>query len=480
MNSHCATITEDSAPTRLLADLSFVGAVAVAFLLVSCPMPRGRAASNTATPDPLEGAAGFALGQEGDDGPQDAEGSDAGEADLIEMERPGRLVGLEGNPLDPFFAALGELEESGSGLVRVLHYGDSHTAADILTTEIRRALQQRFGDGGRGFVLLGNPWQSYRPRDVAVAAGGDWETRRVLIGAPPSAIDGLYGLGGLTVQSSGRHAWSRVRTSGAPGFGRRASSYEIFYLRQPRGGSFEVRVDGRRRAVVTTAAAEPASGFARFDFAEGAHELELRVRGDGEVRLFGAVVEADGPGVVYDTLGVNGGFFHTPLRWNGELLAEQIRRRNPELIVVMYGTNDADSRTIAPESYGRQVARVLERFRDAAPQAACLLLGPPDRRGGRMLDGEISQLDWIVAVQEETAAAVGCAFLDLRGMMGGAGSFDLWQQRGLAQPDGVHLTAKGYQRLGQAIAAELFAAHANYLEEIDSPAPRGAEPEEEP
>ncbi|HUT76726.1 MAG TPA: GDSL-type esterase/lipase family protein, partial [Polyangia bacterium] len=196
-------------------------------------------------------------------------------------------------------------------------------------------------------------------------------------------------------------------------------------------------------------------------------------------RLFGVSLESDGPGVVYDTLGVNGGFFHTPLRWNGELIVEQIQRRNPDLIAVMYGANDADSRTIKPESYGRQVARVMERFRAAAPRAACLLLGPPDRRGGRMLDAETSQLDWIIAVQEETAAAIGCAFLDLREMMGGAGSFDLWQAQGLAQPDGVHLTAKGYQRLGQAVAAELLAAHANYLEEIDSPA-HGADPKELP
>ncbi len=479
MNSHCATIADDSTPIRLLADLSFVGTVAMGFLVVSCPMLRGQASSNVVAPGSDEDAAGFPV-LEGASEEQDAEGSDAGEEDLVTLERPGRLVGLEGNPLDPFFAALGEVEESGSGLVRVLHYGDSHTAADILTTEIRHGLQERFGDGGRGFVLLGTPWRSYRPRDVVVASGGDWETQRVLVGADPATIDGLYGLGGLSVRSSGRHAWSRVTTSREPGFGRRASTFEIYYLRQPRGGSFEVRVDGRRRAVVVTAADQPMSGFARFDLDEGAHELELRVRGNGEVRLFGAVVENDGPGVVYDTLGVNGGFFHTPLRWNGELLAEQIARRNPELVVAMYGTNDADSRTINPESYGRQVARVVERFRAAAPQAACLLLGPPDRRGGRSLDDETSQLDWIIAVQEETAAALGCAFLDLREMMGGAGSFDLWQARGLAQPDGVHLTVKGYQQLGQAIAAELLAAHADYLDEIDSPAPRGAGQQEEP
>ncbi|HUT78781.1 MAG TPA: hypothetical protein VM285_13885, partial [Polyangia bacterium] len=238
MNPHCTTFADDSGPHRLLADLSFVGTVLIGFLVASCPMRRGQGGGNTALPAAVEDASGFPDIDEGVAGSPDAEGCDAGDADLVEVERTGRLVGLEGNPLDPFFAALCEVEETDSGLVRVLHYGDSHTAADILTTEIRRTLQARFGDGGRGFILGGMPWRSYRPRDVEVAAGGDWETQRVLIGADPATIDGLYGLGGLTVRSSTRQAWSRVSTSTATGFGRRVSSFEIFYLRQPRGGTF--------------------------------------------------------------------------------------------------------------------------------------------------------------------------------------------------------------------------------------------------
>jgi lysophospholipase L1-like esterase len=479
MSAHCTTITEDFVQRRLLADLSFVGTVLIGFLVVSCPVMRAKATGNATPPTTGDDPAAFLSGADDHD-EADAGGVDAGESDLVPIERTGRLVGLEGNPLDPFFAALGEVEESGSGLVRVLHYGDSHTAADILTTEVRRALQARFGDGGRGFVLLGTPWRSYRPRDVSVASGGDFETQRVTVGADPATIDGLYGLGGLSVRSAGRHAWTRVATTGETGFGRRVSSFEIFYLRQPRGGSFEVRIDGRRRGVVTTAADKPVSGFARFDLPEGPHELELRLRGDGEVRLFGAVLETDGPGVSYDTLGVNGGFFHTPLRWNADLLSEQIGRRAPDLIVAMYGTNDADSRNITPAGYGREVARVVERFRAAVPHAACLLLGPPDRRGGRMLDEETSQLDWIVEVQEQTAADLGCGFLSLRELMGGPGSFDAWQLRGLAQPDGVHLTVRGYQQLGQAVAGELLAAYDDYLADIDSPAPRAARAPEEP
>src|SRR2546430_12522586 len=55
-----------------------------------------------------------------------------------------------------FWESLSALD-SGSAQddVRIVQYGDSHTAADFETGAIRKTLQTRFGDGGRGFVLLG-------------------------------------------------------------------------------------------------------------------------------------------------------------------------------------------------------------------------------------------------------------------------------------------------------------------------------------
>ena len=66
--------------------------------------------------------------------------------------------------LAPFFRAL-DAVKAGDRLepVRVLHFGDSHTAADILTAEIRRRLQHDFGDGGPGYLLPRNPFGFPQP-----------------------------------------------------------------------------------------------------------------------------------------------------------------------------------------------------------------------------------------------------------------------------------------------------------------------------
>src|SRR5215204_3556240 len=59
-------------------------------------------------------------------------------------------------PLRRLYAALAGLEaKSRDDHVRIVWYGDSHTAADYLTGTVRRRLETRFGAGGPGFVRVG-------------------------------------------------------------------------------------------------------------------------------------------------------------------------------------------------------------------------------------------------------------------------------------------------------------------------------------
>jgi lysophospholipase L1-like esterase len=100
-----------------------------------------------------------------------------------------------------------------------------------------------------------------------------------------------------------------------------------------------------------------------------------------------------------------------------------------------------------------------------------MLFGPPDRRMRGDGNGEPTQLDWIIDVQREVAAEIGCAFLDLRQLMGGLGAYDLWSAVNprLAQGDGVHLTVQGYRVLGERVVEEILAAYENYLVETGHP-----------
>jgi lysophospholipase L1-like esterase len=401
--------------------------------------------------------------------PSDDGGIDAAIEDLRDEERLGQLVEFDTGPMAGFFDSLYDMYNTQEGLVRVLHYGDSHTAADFLTTAIRRPLQKKLGDGGRGFILLGRPWRTYQPKDVETSAGGSWKTERILIAADPVNLDGRYGLGGVSVKAALPSATATFSTTQATGWGRKVSFVDFFFLRQPQGGSFRIFVDGKRAETVKTASKKIGSGFHRLILEEGHHEIQIRLTGDGEVRLFGAAMENDGPGLVYDTLGINGAFFYTPLRWDATLLATQVKRRDPQLIVTAYGANEADSRRFTPKRYAREVKRTMDRLLAGAPDADCLMLGPLDRRMPYATPGQPNQLDAIIDVQQSVADEIGCAFLNTREMMGGPDSFELWLQQGLAQPDGIHLTVRGYLQLGETIAAQIMDAYEKHLAETLEP-----------
>ena len=117
--------------------------------------------------------------------------------------------------LAPFFAALERLEaETAAGaprsVVRVLHFGDSHVAADYWTGEMRTLLQRRFGDAGTGYVMPGKPWRFFR-HARAKTLGAGWET----IGLGKTPCDGLLGLSQTAVRPAKRRGWAGASSEGA-------------------------------------------------------------------------------------------------------------------------------------------------------------------------------------------------------------------------------------------------------------------------
>ncbi|MEO7652829.1 MAG: hypothetical protein ABIZ80_20395, partial [Bryobacteraceae bacterium] len=77
----------------------------------------------------------------------------------LPLENPAAMV--------PFFEMLHRMRAGqASGPLSILHYGDSHTAADEWTGSLRALLQAQFGDGGGGYSFAGRPFNSYRRLDL--------------------------------------------------------------------------------------------------------------------------------------------------------------------------------------------------------------------------------------------------------------------------------------------------------------------------
>src|SRR5512133_267315 len=74
----------------------------------------------------------------------------------------------------PFFNKLLKLENGETNQVSILHIGDSHIQADFLTREIRKNLQLRFGNAGRGLVFPLRVAGTNEPNDYRSSTNDNW------------------------------------------------------------------------------------------------------------------------------------------------------------------------------------------------------------------------------------------------------------------------------------------------------------------
>src|SRR5437660_11974087 len=83
------------------------------------------------------------------------------------LERSASSPIAQPDALAPFFERLERLTATPTAMsVHILHFGDSHTAADNWTGALRDHFRQRFGNGGSGFSLAGHPFPGYRRFDA--------------------------------------------------------------------------------------------------------------------------------------------------------------------------------------------------------------------------------------------------------------------------------------------------------------------------
>jgi lysophospholipase L1-like esterase len=230
---------------------------------------------------------------------------------------------------------------------------------------------------------------------------------------------------------------------------------EIDYLRQPGGGSVAIYDDDRALQELSTDG-DLAPAFATYEVAAGPHHFVVKTLESKPVRLFGWVADKDN-GVTYEALGINGAEAALMLRWNQEMLATYLQRRNPGLIVLAYGANEASDSAWNEASYETMYSSLLQKLRAAAPAASILAIGPADRWARyHGVWKAVPGIDSIIAAQRAACQANGCAFWDTRERMGGKGSMPHWVTAGLAQADRVHFTEAGYHRLATALFEDLM------------------------
>jgi len=383
-----------------------------------------------------------------------------------DISAQGALLTDPNRALKGFHEAL-QWVERGVGLVRILHIGDSVVTGDLITAEARARLQRAYGDGGPGWIYLARPWEWYTHLGLTLKGSG-WVIQSPLLTARG---DRRYGLAGLAFSSTPK-AETVLSTTGNHPFSR----LKVHYLAQPKGGSVLVRVDEEPPVELSTAG-DLGPAFRELQLeADAAHTISLRPKGDGDVTLYGLVLERYGPGVVYDAIGSNGGAIQHLAHIDPGDWIEALRFRNPDLVILAFGTNETGYYNIPGPTYAANYREVVRRIRQGLPRASILIMAPMDR-GERSETGEIASLPKVIRIveaQREIAQETGCAFFDTFRAMGGEGAAGRWyfSTPRLMTADFTHPTRTGADALAKLLVEALQQRYMLFREEGPSGNPQ--------
>ena len=358
----------------------------------------------------------------------------------------GARIYLPGNDttyLDPLFAAL---DNAGKELVRIVHYGDSQLEGDRMTCVLREMLQAKFGGGGVGMVPAVQPIGTYTlSQSVSPAL-----SRYCVYGSPDFRAN-HWRYGPMAAMS---------RVDGNASFSFRSRNEEKY----PHCREFQ-RVSVAMRG----------SGSLSVRAADSTYQLSCKIEADSALRIFSVTmprrtssatlsvsghmdiygIMLDGKtGVAMDNVPMRGcsGTIFTSI--DKQSIAPFFKQQNVGLVILQYGGNSVpylkSGKSIS--TYMTQIRRQIALFRQMAPKARILFIGPSDMAtsvGGRMQS--YPHLGEVVDSLRLAANAEGAAYWDMRGAMGGDGSMVQWVKArpALAGSDYIHFTPLGAEKISQ-------------------------------
>jgi lysophospholipase L1-like esterase len=380
-----------------------------------------------------------------------------------------------GDLLAPFYRRLALLEAGRAERLVILQLGDSHTAGGILGERLRELMQAQFGAAGRGMMVAGKAFPGIRQTEVKLAEVGKWQHT----GSLRQDAQGPFGLTGYRARSRSANAALAVEVTDERGFDQVA----VEFVRAPGHGMLEVQVDGRPVRRIATDGRRVEGQSVALAVPTGSRELRL-IAGDRPVEILSWTVERKQRGVVVEAHGVSGAMADIVGRWDSAIVARALKERDPALIILAYGTNESVKYDLDLGKYELGLRDTLRQLHAAAPNAALMLIGPPDvnhavgcgRNGAAQAAvcapqsvrsdmcrwTPTSLLESVREAQMNAAQAEGAYYWDWRALMGGICGMHRWviHDPPYARADHVHLNVAGYRVTAEALYDSLMRGYA--------------------
>ncbi len=154
--------------------------------------------------------------------------------------------------------------------------------------------------------------------------------------------------------------------------------------------------------------------------------------------------------------------------FNPQAFSIALEHRNPDLVVINYGTNESGFPSYVEKQYGGELIRAIGRVRAALPDASILIMSPMDR--GERTSGDaittMRAIPEIVAIQQRVAEQTGCGFFNTYQAMGGPGTMAHWYDRHppLVGADLIHPSPQGAHIVAQLLTSQLLIGYERYMQ----------------
>ena len=416
--------------------------------------------------------------------------------------------------LESVFKKLSENESEKNQKINIVHIGDSHIQGDLMTNKIRKILQQKFGNGGRGFVFpyqlaktngsynerfrSNRVWSSYRNiypakgHPVGLSGIGLWRDTGGFV-VEMSVKDPSYKFNTIQVITPKNQNMFDLASSSQTKFiettERRvithkikkgeaisiiANKYNVSVAEIKKanqlksnniraGRVLKIPTNQMRPKNIKTSEFVPltleSDAFCHYYKSEKALDkiYLIPAKEAKDYELSGLVLEKNAPGLTYSGIGVNGAKFSDYNKY--PLFFEQLNALHPDLLIFSLGTNESFDKLEASD-YIQRLRQFIKNLKSQNINVPIIVMTPPPSlfRGGKPNHyvGEYAQRINDIAEKD------GFAVWDLYDELGGLKGIRQLKTQGLIGRDWVHYSKKGYEKQGSLFTEAFLKAYDNF------------------
>lgn len=373
---------------------------------------------------------------------------------------------FNGADWSPLFDKLSILQDSTAtegNVISIVHLGDSHVQAGYFTEALRIAMQQKWGNAGRGLIAPLKLCKTNEPGDYSITTPDKWNFKRCITGKNFSS---QVGVSGISILPRSKYIDLTFETMSRHGEEVGFNTLRLFHAPSDRFPQLLPHITPEGLNTFSVQAGE--TYFTWSDTLssirlEGAHSYEVT-----DAAIYGASLENGKSGIIIHTIGNNSATYNSYNKVDD--YARKLSMLDPMLIIISLGTNESISSQSTTELIYRHIDTLVSDIRKENPQALILLTTPADNkvRKGRGKNRRRTYADnKYHALVYEAICNYGrdhnIAVWDWYTIGGGKGSCETWIKEKGMKPDHIHYTEKGYTLQGTLLYHSILQAYEQHI-----------------